>query len=49
MGRYLERLETADREDEPTVENSAVAAALEKLRRHAEPECMVRRFVASEK
>jgi len=36
--RYLERLETADREDEPTVENSAVAAALEKLRRHAEPE-----------
>jgi transposase len=38
MERYLERLETADREDEPTVENSAVAAALEKLRRHAEPE-----------
>jgi transposase len=36
--RYLESLETADREDEPRVENSAVAAALEKLRRHAEPE-----------
>ncbi len=36
--RYLESLETADQEDEPMVENSAVAAALEKLRRHAEPE-----------
>lgn len=36
--RYLESLESADREDEPVVENSAVAAALEKLRRHAEPE-----------
>jgi transposase len=36
--RYLENLETADREDEPVVENSAVAAALEKLRSHAEPE-----------
>src|SRR6202162_2103872 len=36
--RYLESLETADREDEPIVENSAVAAALEKLRSHAEPE-----------
>jgi transposase len=36
--RYLESLEAADREDEPVVENSAVAAALEKLRRHAEPE-----------
>jgi transposase len=38
LERYLESLEIADREDEPTVENSAVAAALEKLRRHAEPE-----------
>jgi transposase len=36
--RYLESLEAADREDEPLVENSAVAAALEKLRSHAEPE-----------
>lgn len=38
--RYLESMEAADREDEPIVENSAVAvaAALEKLRRHAEPE-----------
>jgi transposase len=31
--RYLESLENADREDEP-----AIPAALEKLRRHAEPE-----------
>ncbi|HVP54818.1 MAG TPA: IS1182 family transposase [Candidatus Eisenbacteria bacterium] len=38
LERYLESLELADREDEPSVENSAVAAALEKLRRHAEPE-----------
>jgi transposase len=36
--RYLESLETADREDEPILENSAVAAALEKLRNNAEPE-----------
>jgi transposase len=36
--RYLESMESADREDEPVVENSAVAAALEKLRGHAEPE-----------
>jgi transposase len=36
--RYLESLENADREDEPVVENSAVAAALEKLRSHPEPE-----------
>ena len=36
--RYLESLENADREDEPVVENSAVAAALEKLRSHREPE-----------
>ena len=38
LERYLESLEIADREDEPVMENSAVAAALEKLRRHAEPE-----------
>jgi len=38
LERYLESLEIADREDEPVVENSAVATALEKLRRHAEPE-----------
>lgn len=38
LERYLESLEIADREDEPVMESSAVAAALEKLRRHAEPE-----------
>lgn len=36
--RYLESLEAADREEEPTIDNRAVAAALEQLRRHAEPE-----------
>ncbi len=36
--RYLESLETADQENEPVVENGAVAAALENLRSHHEPE-----------
>lgn len=36
--RYLESLENADRQEEPILDNGAVAAALEKLRRHAEPE-----------
>ena len=36
--RYLESLEAGDREEEPTVDSGAVAAALERLRRHAEPE-----------
>jgi transposase len=36
--RYLESLEAADREEEPMIDNRAVAAALEQLRRHAEPE-----------
>ena len=36
--RYLESLETADQQEEPMVDNGAVAAALETLRRHAEPE-----------
>jgi transposase len=38
LERYLESMEAADAEDEPRVENSAVVAALEKLRQHAEPE-----------
>jgi transposase len=38
LERYLESMESVDTEDEPRVENSAVAAALEKLRQHAEPE-----------
>lgn len=36
--RYLESLEAADQQEEPIVDNGAVAAALETLRRHAEPE-----------
>jgi len=38
LERYLESMESVDAEDEPRVENSAVAAALEKLHQHAEPE-----------
>lgn len=38
MERYLESLEAADCEDEPRVDNGAVATALEQLRRHAEPQ-----------
>jgi len=36
--QYLERLEQADTEDEVEINNEAVAAALEKLRQHPEPE-----------
>jgi transposase len=46
MARYLERLETADREDAGvTIDPAAVAAALEKLKAHPEPEA---RFMASQ-
>ncbi len=39
MARYLDRLEQADgQDDEVTIDPSAVAAALEKLKSHAEPE-----------
>lgn len=38
LERYLENMETADCEDEPVIENSVVASALEKLRNHPEPE-----------
>lgn len=38
LERYLESLDTSDGEDELRVENGAAALALEKLRRHAEPE-----------
>jgi transposase len=36
--RYLERLEQADAEEELEIDATAVAAALEKLRQHKEPE-----------
>jgi transposase len=38
LERYLERMEAADNEEELVIDNSAVAAALEKLRQHPEPE-----------
>src|SRR5437773_5679544 len=38
LQRYLESMETADAEDEPVIDHSAVASALEKLRQHPEPE-----------
>ena len=38
LERYLESLDSSDGEDELRVENGAAALALEKLRRHAEPE-----------
>jgi transposase len=38
LERYLERMERADAEDEIEINSEAVAAALEKLREHPEPE-----------
>lgn len=38
LQRYLESLETTDAEQEPIIDHSAVASALEKLHKHAEPE-----------
>src|SRR5690242_10927097 len=38
LERYLERMEQADAEDEIEIDSEAVAAALEKLRQHREPE-----------
>src|SRR5712692_8508814 len=38
LERYLEQLEETDQQDEVVVDPSAVALALEKLRRHPEPE-----------
>jgi len=38
LERYLERMEQADAEEEIEIDPQAVAAALEKLRRHSEPE-----------
>jgi hypothetical protein len=36
--RYLDELESADAQDEVVLDPSAVAAALEKLKKHSEPE-----------
>jgi transposase len=38
LKRYLEELESADAQDEVVIDPSAVAAALEKLKKHSEPE-----------
>jgi transposase len=42
--RYLEQLERADEQDEVIIDPSAVAAALEKLKKHAEPEARFMRM-----
>lgn len=38
LQRYLDQMEKADSEQETTIDDSAVASALEKLRKHPEPE-----------
>src|SRR6266481_4263840 len=38
LKRYLDELESADAQDEVVIDPSAVATALEKLKKHAEPE-----------
>ncbi len=38
LQRYLDQMESADSEQETTIDGSAVTSALEKLRRHPEPE-----------
>lgn len=38
LQRYLDQMERADREPETSIDNSAVTSALEKLRKHPEPE-----------
>ena len=44
MKRYLEQLERADEQDEVVLDPSAVAAALEKLKHHPEPEARFMRM-----
>jgi hypothetical protein len=38
LQRYLDSIEKADREQQTSIDPSAVQAALEKLKRHPEPE-----------
>jgi transposase len=46
LERYLERMEQADAEEELEIDQAAVAAALEKLKEHGEPEaCFMRTTV----
>ncbi|HXP08580.1 MAG TPA: IS1182 family transposase [Acidobacteriaceae bacterium] len=42
--RYLDQLESADKQDEGVIDPSAVAAALEKLKQDAEPEARLMRM-----
>jgi len=44
MKRYLDQMETADKQDGITIDASVVAAALEKLKRHPEPEALFMRM-----
>lgn len=44
VAHYLDRLEQADGEEEVTIDSSAVAAALEKLKAHPEPEARFMRI-----
>jgi transposase len=44
MKRYLDQLERADEQDEVVIDPSAVAAALEKLKNHPEPEARFMRM-----
>jgi transposase len=45
MKRYLEQLEKGDEQDEVVIDPSAVAAALEKLKSHPEPEARFMRMM----
>jgi transposase len=49
LERYWERLEQADAEEEVEIDPAAVAAALEKLRQHAEPEARFMRTASGGK
>jgi transposase len=44
LSRYLDAVEAADNEEEVVIDSSAVAAALEKLRQHPEPEARFMRM-----
>lgn len=44
MTRYLEQLERADEQDQVTIDPSAVSAALEKLKKHPEPDARFMRM-----
>lgn len=46
LERYLEQTERADGEEEVEIDSEAVAAALEKLRQHPEPEARFMRTTA---